>query len=502
VKTLGNILWHFPFFGFISAAIVYLWGLLFTATVVAAPVGLGLMEFGKFLFAPFGHAMISKADLNIEQNKAWKTYSTIVTILWFPVGLFFASIAILQVFFLCMTIVGIPVALVIAKSLGTYFNPVNKKCVNSAVATELERRKGQAEVEKYLGPGDGKEQVQSAPTRSAIDPQPPAAAAQPEPSQLATAAPALSATSPEAETPEAKLDPSPDIPTEQPSPIPANGQPTPNWLIPAVAGAVILVLLAGGIIYKKTQREAELLAQQQLAAEQERTRQKEEEAQRLAEKVARLEAENRAREERQRLQAEVQQQRELLEQQQRANAELQQQQQAAQASQVSVTVQNTNCVPQDYYLSGRHVASIPAESSRSFSVAAGGYEIKVCSSNTNKCGPSRFATWGPGAITSKIHRSPKCPPSAGQGQLSSESITMLPQKTKWVMTMATKNGCEGVVRVRPKSKDGVREVFEAVCVDKTLEFTCEFSGPVSDRDGTPYVAVTGKSYQSQPACWR
>jgi uncharacterized membrane protein YccF (DUF307 family) len=120
MKTLGNILWHFPFFGFISAAIVYLWGLLLTATVVAAPVGLGLMEFGKFLFAPFGHAMISKADLNIEQNKAWKTYSTIVMILWFPVGLFFASVAIVQVLFLCLSIVGIPVALVIAKSLGTY----------------------------------------------------------------------------------------------------------------------------------------------------------------------------------------------------------------------------------------------------------------------------------------------------------------------------------------------------------------------------------------------
>ncbi len=45
-----------------------------------------------------------------------------------------------------------PVALVIAKSLGTYLNPVNKKCVSSAVSDELERRKGSAEVEKYLGP--------------------------------------------------------------------------------------------------------------------------------------------------------------------------------------------------------------------------------------------------------------------------------------------------------------------------------------------------------------
>lgn len=234
MKTLGNILWHFPFLGFISATIVYLFGLLFTATVIAAPVGLGLMEFGKFLFAPFGHAMVSKSDLKIEQNKAWKTYSTIVMILYFPLGLFFAIVGILQVIGLCISIVGIPVALVIAKSLGTYLNPVNKKCVSSAVAAELERRKGQAEVEKYLDPDDDKKQVQS-------------------------------------------------VPTERLTSITTNGRTTPSWLIPAVAGGVILVLLAGGInYYQKTKREAGLLAQQRLAAEQERSRQKEKEVQRFA----------------------------------------------------------------------------------------------------------------------------------------------------------------------------------------------------------------------------
>lgn len=152
MKTLGNILWHFPFFGFVSAIVVYLIGTLLTVTVIAAPIGLGLMEFGKFLFSPFGHTMISKSDLNIEQNVAWKAYSTIVMVIYFPFGLFLAVCAAFQVFFLFCTVVGIPVALVIAKSLGTYLNPVNKKCVSSAVSEELERRKGSAEVEKYLTP--------------------------------------------------------------------------------------------------------------------------------------------------------------------------------------------------------------------------------------------------------------------------------------------------------------------------------------------------------------
>ncbi len=151
MKTLGNILWHFPFFGFLNAIGVYLLGLILTATVIAAPIGLGLMEFGKFLFAPFGHAMVSKSELNAEQNKSWKTYSTIVTILYFPFGIFLGIMAIIQVGLLFLTIVGIPVALVIAKSLGTYLNPVNKKCVHQAVVDELDKRKAQAEIKKQLG---------------------------------------------------------------------------------------------------------------------------------------------------------------------------------------------------------------------------------------------------------------------------------------------------------------------------------------------------------------
>lgn len=151
MKTLGNILWHIPFMGFLSAIFVYLLGLLLTATVVAAPIGLGLMEFGKFLFAPFGHAMVSKDDLNVEQNPKWKMYSTLVRVIYFPFGMIFAIAAVFQVVLMFFTIVGIPVALVVAKSLGTYINPVNKKCVHSAVAEELDRRVAQAEVSRQLG---------------------------------------------------------------------------------------------------------------------------------------------------------------------------------------------------------------------------------------------------------------------------------------------------------------------------------------------------------------
>ncbi|MBN2722162.1 MAG: hypothetical protein JXQ77_05035 [Campylobacterales bacterium] len=149
MRLLGNILWHIPFLGFIDAIIVYLFGLLLTITVVAAPIGLGLMEYGKFLFAPFSYSMISKSDLDIDQNPLWQGYSFVIMIIYLPFGLFMAIIGIFQAIGLALTIVGIPVALVVAKSLTTYLNPVNKKCVPVTVVEEIDRKRAQEEISKY-----------------------------------------------------------------------------------------------------------------------------------------------------------------------------------------------------------------------------------------------------------------------------------------------------------------------------------------------------------------
>jgi len=152
MRTLGNILWHFPFLGFLQAALTWLLGLVLTATVVAAPIGRGLMEYGKFLFAPFSKSMVSRSALGEQQNGAWKTYSTVIMILYIPFGLVLAVICVLQIFGLLVSITGIPLALVLARSLGTFFNPVNKKCVPREVAEEIERRAKAGEVERHLSP--------------------------------------------------------------------------------------------------------------------------------------------------------------------------------------------------------------------------------------------------------------------------------------------------------------------------------------------------------------
>ena len=151
MRTLGNILWHVPFLGFLSALGTFLIGGLLVITVIGAPIGLGLIQLSKFLLTPFSSAMISKKDLKADQNKLWQTFGIIVRILYFPFGLFLAVVTVFQIAGLFITIIGIPVALVLAKSLGTYFNPVNKTCVPKAVADEVASRKAKEHVDKHLG---------------------------------------------------------------------------------------------------------------------------------------------------------------------------------------------------------------------------------------------------------------------------------------------------------------------------------------------------------------
>ena len=150
MRTLGNILWHIPFLGFLSALGTFLIGLLLVITIVGAPLGLGLIQLSKFLLTPFSNVMVSKNDFNAEQNKLWQSYGIIVRILYFPFGLALSIVTVFQIAGLFLTVLGIPVALVLAKSLGTYFNPVNKISVSKAVAEEITARKAKEEVSRHF----------------------------------------------------------------------------------------------------------------------------------------------------------------------------------------------------------------------------------------------------------------------------------------------------------------------------------------------------------------
>ena len=143
MRTLANILWHIPFLGFLSALTTFIIGGLLVLTVIAAPIGLGLIQLSKFLLTPFSSEMVNKKDLQTKQNKLWQSFGFIVRIIYFPIGLVLTIATAIQVVGLFISIIGIPVAIVLAKSLGTYFNPVNKISVPRAVAGEIAMRKAQ-----------------------------------------------------------------------------------------------------------------------------------------------------------------------------------------------------------------------------------------------------------------------------------------------------------------------------------------------------------------------
>ena len=83
MRLLFNIVW-WVLFGWLVALVFYALGVVLTLLVVTAPIGLGLMQYGKFLLAPFSMEMISEAkfQLDADKNSAWKAYSGVVMIVY------------------------------------------------------------------------------------------------------------------------------------------------------------------------------------------------------------------------------------------------------------------------------------------------------------------------------------------------------------------------------------------------------------------------------------
>ncbi len=149
MRILGNIIWNFPFLGFISAFFCFLAGGFLVITVLLAPVGLGLIQYSKFLLLPFNYAMVNRSDLGYEQNAFLATYGFILKVLYIVlIGIPLYLFTLVQIVLTFCSIIGIPVAIVLAKSLSTLLQPVGKVCVPVEVYKEMERQKGQEHYER------------------------------------------------------------------------------------------------------------------------------------------------------------------------------------------------------------------------------------------------------------------------------------------------------------------------------------------------------------------
>ena len=150
-----NILWHFPFFGFLFALFYALFGAILCCTVILYPVGLGFFQIARFLLTPFSSALVTRRELNLvrpeERSTAAAAYSTVITILYFPFGLIAAAGALFAMIGEFLSIIGIPCGIVWFKALPAIFMPVDKVCVPKAVADEIARIKAGDTVRRYKG---------------------------------------------------------------------------------------------------------------------------------------------------------------------------------------------------------------------------------------------------------------------------------------------------------------------------------------------------------------
>ena len=150
-----NILWHFPFFGFLFAFFYALFGAILCCTVVLYPVGLGFFQIARFLLTPFSSALVTRKELDLvrpeERSTAAAAFSTVITILYFPFGLIAAAGALFAMIGEFLSIIGIPCGIVWFKALTAIFMPVDRICVPKAVADEIARIKAGDTVRRYKG---------------------------------------------------------------------------------------------------------------------------------------------------------------------------------------------------------------------------------------------------------------------------------------------------------------------------------------------------------------
>ena len=91
-------------------------------------------------------------------------------------------------------------------------------------------------------------------------------------------------------------------------------------------------------------------------------------------------------------------------------------------NEVSVTLINKNCWPQDFYLNDQRLATIPARMSQVLTVRAGTYTTRACTAGTSDCGDATLKSWTAGTTSHTIFPHPNCtaPDSADIARAAAE----------------------------------------------------------------------------------
>lgn len=130
MALIGNIIW-FILAGWWNFLVYGLCGVLCCITIIGIPVGKSLFQYAKLMALPFGKVIVKETDIKGTENVSTvrKVCGVIANIIWLPfgIGFFLGNIALMILS--AITIIGIPQAVVIAKSCKFLLWPIGAKVI-------------------------------------------------------------------------------------------------------------------------------------------------------------------------------------------------------------------------------------------------------------------------------------------------------------------------------------------------------------------------------------
>jgi len=140
MRTIGNVLW-LVLGGFWMGLGWWLAGLVMAISIVGIPWARSCFVIGSLCFLPFGREPIDREVLTGRSDLGTGMLGAIGNILWFVfAGLWLAIGHVVSAVACCVTIIGIPFAIVHFKLAGCALAPVGKTIVDCEVADEARRR--------------------------------------------------------------------------------------------------------------------------------------------------------------------------------------------------------------------------------------------------------------------------------------------------------------------------------------------------------------------------
>ena len=151
MALLGNIIW-FILVGWWNFLVYCFFGVLCCITIIGIPIGKSLFQYAKLMALPFGKVIVKETDIKGAENVSGirKVGGVIANIIWLPFGIIFFLSNIVIMIASAITIIGIPSAVVIAKSCKFLIWPVGAKVIKKDDMDNIRMQRAiDASMQKY-----------------------------------------------------------------------------------------------------------------------------------------------------------------------------------------------------------------------------------------------------------------------------------------------------------------------------------------------------------------